>query len=509
MTADRTRRSGMGSSWAALGVAIAGAVLVALAFPKTNAVVLAPLGAVGLFWAWFGLSPKRAFLVGWAAGTVFFAINFAWFGETAGALIAPFGFFMTLGPGIGAALFEFALPAAAIALVRERAHPALVPAAAAAVFAFGEWFRSEGIGVLGTPFGSLGYTQVDSPFAPLASFLGTYGITFVLCLLAAYAAFAIRSGFSRRALRPAGIAYALIVGAVALAWLTWPARTLAPATLKVAAIQGNIAQSLKFKPESFYTALERYTSLTVEAAHGHPALIVWPETVVTAEINRVPWLQKRLGDLAKNVNAEIIVGGFDRNGADFYNALYFYRAEGLLDEVYRKRQLVPFAEHTPFESLLGWVPWTKNASHISMGTSSGVVEAGGVRVGPIICWESAFSGLTYGDVRDGADALIIATDDAWFGVSAGPYQHAQIAQMRALETGRWIVRAASTGISGIIAPNGRYVRVSQLNEAVVVAGTIGPPVRTAYDSYGPGGIAFGLALVYGGIFGWGRRRVRR
>jgi apolipoprotein N-acyltransferase len=481
----------------------------ALAFPKTNAIALAPLGAVGLFWAWFGLSPKRAFLVGWAAGTVFFTINFSWFGETAGELIAPFGFFMTLGPAIGAALFEFALPAAAIALVRERAHSGLVPTAAAAVFTFGEWLRSEGIGVLGTPFGSLGYTQVDSPFAPLASFVGTYGITFVLALLAAYAAFAIRSSFSRRALRPVGVAYTAVVVAVALAWLTWPARTLAPPALKVAAIQGNIQQSLKFKPEMFYTALDRYTSLTLDAARAHPALVVWPETVIPAEINRLPWLQKRLGDLAKRIHTEIVVGGFDRSDGNFYNALYFYRPEGVLDEVYRKRQLVPFAEHTPFEALLGWIPWTKNASHISMGTSSGVIEAGGVRVGPIVCWESAFSGMATGDVRDGADALLIATDDAWFGVSAGPYQHAQIAQMRALETGRWIVRAASTGISGIIAPNGRYVRQSNLNEAVVVAGAIGPPVRTAYDAIGPGGIALALALAYGGIYGWGRRRVRR
>jgi apolipoprotein N-acyltransferase len=480
----------------------------ALAFPKTNAIVLAPLGAVGLFWAWFGLPPKRAFLVSWAAGSVFFAINFAWFGETAGALIAPFGFFMTLGPGIGAALFEFALPAAAIALLRERAHPALVPAAAAAAFTFGEWLRAEGIGVLGTPFGSLGYTQVDSPLAPLAAFVGTYGITFFLLLAAAYAAFAIRSGFSRRALAPVGIAYAAIVGVVALAWLLWPARTLAPATIKVAAIQGNIAQSIKFKPEMFYAALDRYTALTLDAARGRPALIVWPETVMPAEINRLPWLQKRFADLAKSVHAEIVIGGFDRSDGGFYNALYFYRPEGVLDEVYRKRQLVPFAEHTPFENLLGWIPWTKNASHISMGTSSGVVEAGGIRVGPIVCWESAFSGLATGDVHDGADAFLIATDDAWFGVSAGPYQHSQIAQMRALETGRWIVRAASTGISGIIAPNGRYVRQSNLNETVVVAGTIGQPVRTVYDSVGPGGIALGMALVFGGIYGWGRRRVR-
>lgn len=492
-----------------------GAVVMALAFPKTNAAIFAPLGAVALFWAWFGVSPKRAFWIGWVAGTVFFAINFWWFGETAGALIAPFGFALALGPAIGDAFFGFAIVGSLIAFAagalarRDRVARALVPVGAAAIFAVGEWLRSEGLGVLGLPFGSLGYTQVASPLAPLAALGGAYGITFVVCTLGAYAAFALRLRAVRGSSGDASIAALATLALVAFAWIVWPARTLATPTHRVAAIQGNIVQSLKFTPGAFAEALRRYELLTLRAAKKHPALIVWPETVIAVPINRYPQLTKRFAALAKRTRAELVVGT-NYLGADGpYNVLYFFRPDGGLDAIYRKRQLVPFAEHLPFAAILGRIPWAQNASHFLSGTTEGLVSVDGLRYGPIVCWESAFTDLVGGDVRDGATALIVATDDAWFGTTAGPYQHAQIAQMRALETGRWVVRAAATGISGLIAPNGRYTRASGLDEEAIVTGEIGTSVRTPYDTIGGTGVAGGLALLAFGTVCYGRRGARR
>ena len=136
----------------------------ALAFPKTNAIVLAPVGTAGLFWAWFGVSPKRAFWLGWLAGTIFCYLNFAWFGETAGALIAPFGFLLALAPALVEGLLGFAFAGALCAFAarafrsRSPAARALAPLGAAAAFAGCEWVRCEGLGDLGLTFGSLGYT---------------------------------------------------------------------------------------------------------------------------------------------------------------------------------------------------------------------------------------------------------------------------------------------------------------------------------------------------------------
>ncbi len=484
-----------------------GAIAMALAFPRANAVILAPLGAAGLFWAWFGMSPKRAFWAGWLAGTVYFGITFWWFGETAGALIAPFGFLLAMGPAIGDAFFGFALVGALVSFAaraladRDRTRRALVPLAAAAIFGFGEWFRSEGLGEIGVPFGSLGYTQVRSALAPLASYVGTYGVTFFVCVVGAYLAYAIRM----RAVRGSGVDTFAGIGAVLacalLAWGFWPARTLAAPTFPVAAIQGNVPQSLKFAPGSLERAVARYDGLTREAAATHPAIVVWPESVIPIAFDRSTQYRAHFSALAKQIGAELVVGTFLDSPDGEFNVLAFFKPDGSLDRIYRKRQLVPFAEHVPFGPLFTWIPWMANASHFSEGTRSEIVTVGAMKFAPVICWESAFSGIVRGDVRDGATALIVSTDDAWFGTTAGPYQHAQIAQMRALETGRWIVRAASTGISGIIAPDGRYTIVTHLDVPAIVAGTIGTPVDTVYDELGGSGVAIVLAVTYLAIVG--------
>ena len=492
-------------------MAALGAVMMALAFPKTNAAVLAPVGATALFWAWFGVSPRRAFWVGWLAGTVFFAITFRWFGETAGALIAPFGFLLALGPAVADGFFGFALPGALVAFAAaplrrgERLPRALVPLAAAAIFAAAEWLRAEGLGEIAVPFGGLGYTQVASPLAPLAAFVGEYGVTFALCVLAAYAAYAIRLQRVRGTAYDAGIAALAVLAAVAAAWAFWPARTLAAPLYRVAAVQGNVPQSIKFTPGADVLAVRRYAELTRRAAPSRPSLVLWPETVIPAAFNARTDLQARFEALAKTMRTELVVGTLSSDARGDFNVLYFFRPDGSVDAVYRKRQLVPFAEHVPWSPLFLWIPWMRNVSHYGEGNRDGVIAVNGLRLGPIVCWESAFTDLVRGDVHDGADALLVATDDAWFGSTAGPYQHAQIAQMRALETGRWIVRAASTGISGIIAPNGRYTVASRLEEEAVVTGMLGKPVATVYDAIGGTALAAAFAILYAGIVAFGRR----
>jgi apolipoprotein N-acyltransferase len=492
-----------------------GAVGMALAFPRANAVVLAPLGALALFWAWFGASPKRAFWIGWVAGSVYFGIGFWWFGETAGALIAPFGFLIALGPAVADGFFGFALPGVLVAVAarglsaRERPVRAFAPLAAAAIFAAAEWFRSEGLGEIGVPFTSLGFTQVSSPLAALGAYVGTYGITFAVGAIGAYLAYALRLRNVRGSGVDAGIALGALACASLLAWTFWPARTLPAPAYRVAAIQGNIPQTLKFAPGALPQAIARYTALTRDAAATHPQLILWPETVIPVAFNTVPALRERFSELAKRVRAELVVGTYEVGGGREYNVLEFFRADGRLERTYRKRQLVPFAEHIPWRPAFAWIPWMSNVSNFSEGSRDEIVPVGEMRFGPVVCWESAFSGLANGETRDGAQVLLVATDDAWFGTSAGPYQHAQIAQMRAIETGRYVLRAASTGISGIVAPDGRYLETSRMNQTAIVSGAVGQPVETIFDGIGSAPIAALLALLYAAIVAYAAFAARR
>ncbi len=484
-----------------LTAAAIGAGLMSLGLPKAN---LAPVGLVGLtviFWAWFGLSPRRAFLAGWFSGILYFAVAFAWFGETAGAYVAPFGFALVLVPAIIEG-FAFAVAGALVALAYTRAQRMLAPLAGAAAFALLEWLRS--IGPLGVPFGNVSYAYVTTPLAPVAAFIGSFGLTFVVALVAAYVASAVRGWRDPATPRVSAIALFIVVAAATAAWVSWPARHVPPATLRAAALQGNIPQSIKWTRQAFEQANTRYDALTRVAARDHPALILWPETVVTVDLNLDPDLIAHIGSVAREAHADLIVGAKELTEAGEYNSLYYFLPDGTLAGTYRKRRLVPFVEQLPAERLLGRLPLAGLVSRFRAGDSSGVRAIGNLRMAPMICWESAFDSVAHRAVADGAQAFVVATDDAWFGQTAGPYQHAEIAQMRALETGSWVVRAAATGISGIIAPTGRYTQESALDRIAIVQGTIGPPARAPYSSLGAIPIGIALIVLYGAAFSRGR-----
>lgn len=481
-------------SWMTAGaVSALSGLTMALALPKFNIWPLAVVGLALFFRSWYRLGSRSSFFIGWLGGLVYFSIAFSWFGETAGALVGPAAFVIVLAPALVEGL-AFGAAALLGSIALKTAPRALAPLGAAAAFALTEAIRSTGS--LGVPFGNVGYTQVVSPFAPLAAFVGSTGLTFGLCVLASYAAFALAEPFSIPTLRSAGIAAGTVLIATALAWLLWPARPYPEPIATVAAIQGNIKQDIKWSRGAFDLALTRYESLTLAAARRQPTVIVWPETVITTDLNLAPWLQTRFSRLARSTGAELVVGAKEaRNGVE-YNALYLFTKNGILEQVYRKRRLVPFAETLPAPGLFGKLPYMDLVSRFGTGTDSGVFESSGLHFAPLICWESAFSELAVDGIRDGAEVLVVATDDAWFGQSAGPYQHAQISQMRAIETGSWVVRAAATGISGIIAPNGRWRESAGLDQEAIVSGGVGPRAPTVYAAIGPFPIALALALTY-------------
>jgi apolipoprotein N-acyltransferase len=475
-----------------LVAAVAG-ILLAVAFPKTGFAWAAPLGAAALFWTWQGASWKRACALGWFAGWIFFSISFWWWSTTIVSAVGSLAYAAVI---IAAAIEALAIGAAGLlaAAAAARSLPAIAPVAAAAAFTAMEWLRS--IGVLGVPFALLGYSQADTPLAVLAAYIGTSGVTFAVCLLGAYAADALY----RRTWRPLAACVLLVAIATFSAWLGWPARSLPRPTIPVAAIQGNIAQTLKWQPGALSKAVARYTAMTQAVAGKHPRLIVWPETVIAVQgegLNQDPALIEHFTHLAQTTHASILAGSIDVRDGRFYNALFLFTQNGIA-AIYDKHQLVPFAEHFPGQRFLGWLPYISELNgHFSEGHGIDVYPTDtGLKIGPLICWESAFGDLAYDEVSHGAQLLVIATDDAWFGTTSGPYQHAQIAQLRAVESGEYVIRAAATGISGIIAPNGRWTVRAGLDRQATVFGYVGPPVGSVFAHIGPTRVWFGVVLIY-------------
>jgi apolipoprotein N-acyltransferase len=474
-------------------LALAAALLLAFAFPRAGIAWLAPIGTAALFFAWKDASWKRAFGLGWFSGFVFFSITFWWWSTTIQTAVGPLAYAAVLVASAIEAL-AIGVAGALAAFARSRTAPALVPLAAAAAFTITEWIRS--VGELGVPFGQLGYTQADTPLRVFAAYIGTIGVTFVIFIAGAYAADAI----ARKTWRPIVTAYACIAIALGCAWLAWPARHLPTPHIAVAAIQGNIAQSLKWQPGALALGVARYTEMTHQAMRDDPHLIVWPETVITEQGRGLNQDRPRLQaftNLAASAHATIVVGSIDVRRQAYYNALFLFTPSGL-SGIYDKRQLVPFAERFPGQQFLWWLPYVGELEgNFASGTGPTVFDTtAGIKIAPMICWESAFADLAYAQVREGAQLLVVSTDDAWFGTSSGPYQHAQIAQLRAIEAGAYVVRAAATGISGIIDPTGRWMQKLPLDVENIAQGHVGPPVGSVFAHVGPTAVWCALVVLY-------------
>jgi apolipoprotein N-acyltransferase len=403
-----------------------------------------------------------------------------------------------LGPALGEAL-AFAFTALVAALAARRCAAALAPLVTAAAFTAAEWMRSSGI--VGVPFGGLGLPLVDSPLRPIAAFAGAYGLTFVVAAVAAYAGAAITAP----RLRPAAAGALVAAMAVtAAAWWAWPARTLATPGTRVAAIQGNIPQKIKATDAARLLAAQRYAAMTVAVAPQHPAFIVWPETVILTDMTRDATARAAFGALARRAGVPLFVGTIvsDPLGR-YYNASVVFDRNGNVESTIAKRQLVPFAEFLPAPRWLRAIPAINEIGDFTQGHGPQIDPL--THAGVLICWESVFGDIAIETVRAGAPFLIVATDDAWFGTSDGPFQHAQATTLRAVETGRWIVRAASTGISGIVAPDGSWRARSELATQDTIVGDIGAPVDVPYLHVGPQPIGLAaLAFVLLALVPWRR-----
>jgi apolipoprotein N-acyltransferase len=293
--------------------------------------------------------------------------------------------------------------------------------------------------------------------------------------------------------------------------------------LRVAAVQGNITQSVKWEAASLPRAVARYTELTAGLHRFNPDFILWPETVITTDLLIDPALaavpqnaalaassarlRAQFADLSRSLGAVIAVGSDEATVTAAYNDLIFFHPNGS-PQVYRKRQLVPFAEFLPGPDWLRRLPFAELVSNFASGSDSRPIDSR-LRVAPMICWDAVFSDLAQTQAAQGARFFAVATDDAWFGASDGPYAQAQIAQLRAVETGRWIVRAAATGISGIIAPDGHWQARSELETTAVVSGTVGEPQPSLYSRLGPCPVGVVLAALVAAAFALSGSRGRR
>jgi apolipoprotein N-acyltransferase len=479
-------------------LALAAGIGLAGSFAPLNLWPLAVLAPALLMWLWQDVPPREAARLGFwfsfgtfAAGTywLYFSVHILGHSPIWLAYVLMLGLAAIMG------LYHAAL-GYCVARWLPRTGLGCWLVATPAAWLFMEWWR--GWFLSGFSWLSLGYSQTDTWLASFAPLAGVYGIS-ALLLVCAGALVAIALGTARQA----RIALAVFIVPWALGaglyWHSWT-QVAGPAT-SVAVIQGAIPQDEKWLESNRDTTLSLYESLTRQALGRQ--LIVWPESAPADLANNlVPFINKIYREAHEHGSA--LVMGVLRADGPAPNTRYYNSVMALGDEVswYDKHHLVPFAEFFPVPQFVR--AWLRLMSLPYSDFTRGAayqppLPAAHLQLGTTICYEDAY-GSSMLKVLPLADALVNVTNDAWFGHSSARHQHFQIVRMRAMEAGRYLVRAANDGISGVVGPHGEVIaRAPEFAPAVLVSRIVPMTGLTPYARVGNWlvvGLAV-LALAYG------------
>jgi apolipoprotein N-acyltransferase len=462
-------------------VALLAGGLTTLAFAPFNVWVMGLLGPLLLFLVWHqGKGPS--FQSGFAYGVGLLGSGVSWLYISV-AQFGDLGWFFPLLLTIGFILF-IALYYGLLGWVASRFSG--IPPVSKSILIYPslwvlmEWFR--GWFLTGFPWLQLGYSQIDTPLAGYAPLFGVLGVTWTVVLSVGLLSLLLL-GRGRKSWSIAGLVLIWLGGWMA-AQVEWSNASGEPLT--VALVQGNIPQAQKWAPEQLAPSLVLYANLSRE--NYDRDLIVWPETAVSAfqfqvEEAFIQPLEKTVRRHGTNLVFGVVQMDEDRHY--YYNALVALGNEQR--DRYYKGHLVPFTEYLPLKSILWPLVdlFTIPMSDFSARTEEKpLMKIGNHSVGMSICYEDAFGNEMIEALPEAA-YLLNVSNDAWFGDSLAPHQHLQIARMRALETGRYLLRSTNTGISAIIGPDGKPLAQSPLLSVNVLQGEILPMSgQTPYARFG-------------------------
>jgi apolipoprotein N-acyltransferase len=460
--------------WRRRGLALLFGVLAAAALPPFHALPLLWIAFPGLIWLLDGAKRgKEAFFVGWWYGFGHFSVGVYWIAHA--LLVDPlrFGWMVPFAVfGLGGILAVFV---GAATFAARRVSPAGVPRVLtlAVTWVLFEWVRSWIF--TGFPWNLIGSVWMPVlPVVQFAAIAGTYGLgllTVVVAAMPAVLAHPVRGD------RLAMAASLLILAAVAL-WgglrLSDGPTTFVP-DVRLRLVQANIEQTLKWDPELRIAHFQRHLDLTASPGWDKVTDVIWSETAAPSFLERDETARRLMASVTPP-GGLLITGAVRGTGAGIspfriWNSLIALNGRGDIVGTYDKAHLVPFGEYMPLHGLIPLSKITAGSVDFSAGLGAETIVLPGLPpVGPLICYEVIFPG----EVVDRAHRpawLLNLTNDGWYGISAGPYQHFASARLRAVEEGLPLVRAANTGISGVVDPYGRIIAELPLGmQGVVDAG---------------------------------------
>ncbi|MGR8997722.1 MAG: apolipoprotein N-acyltransferase [Gammaproteobacteria bacterium] len=474
-------------------LAVIAGILFTLAFAPFDYACLAPIALIILFASWQNIAPGRALLRGYLFGLGSFGLGVSWvyisihdFGRanmlSSGLLTSLFVGFWALFPALAGYLSVKILT-----LNRRLVSMMVMPV----IWLLIEYVR--GYLVLnGFPWLQIAYSQLATPLAGYIPVLGVYGAGFLAALTASIILFIFQT--RKHCLLLTMVLAGIWATGSVLQTIKWTHAIGDP--IHVSLIQGNITQDQKWLPENKLKTLLLYKKMTEQ--HWDSAVIVWPETSIPAYLSEVnEWFLLPLGKAAQDHDTDLIVSlpAHGNSEDEKYNAVMTLGKETVM---YRKKHLLPFGEYMPWQPVSGFV---LNSLGVKLGKfkpggiDQPLLKAGGFPFITSICYEDAFGDAGIIGLPDAA-YLVNVTNDGWFGNSMEPYQHLQIARMRAMETGRFLLRSTNTGVTAIVAPDGKIIARAPLFKTATLNGTITPMGgMTPYARLGDSPIIYSMAIV--------------
>lgn len=470
-------------------MALASGLLFFLAFPgPVGLASMAWLALVPLFLAINGAPFGLAWRLGLAAGLVHYLSLLYWiiivlgrYGHLAWWVSLPALILLALYMGLYIAFFA----GLANRLMQRGTSFVWTAPALWVVFDF-----LRGVVLSGFPWQDLAYSQYEHPqLLQVADLFGHHGLTFLIVMVNSLVFLLLTQGPpSWKKNRPAylWILSGLLVLALAATYNFMRYRDIASdlkntASIRVTAVQGDIAQDLKWTPALQQETVAIYTDLSrqaLAAAGSRPTLLVWPETALPFYPHNNPLFPELQANFVKAEKIWLLTGspyyesilmpdqqtpfGYTQTPR-YYNSALLLSPDGEITARYDKQHLVPFGEYLPLRRYLPLPgPLVESIGDFTPGGPGVPISCQNARIGVLICFESIFPELAGKWVERGANLLVNITNDAWFGRSSAPWQHLSMAVLRAVENRRSLVRAANTGISGFVDPLGRLIKTSPL-----------------------------------------------
>lgn len=458
---DKTRLAPIEPVWIRALLSVLSGVTLAFAFPDVSITVF----------AFFALTPLIIVAVrspgwwsviwtGWLALTVTWLINLPWVITVMweqGGLSLPAGISIFVAMSAILGLYGSAF-AAMIRALRLRENPLpwfLIPLCWLTV----EYARTHLL--TGFAWNLLAVTIIDHPFVQLAPVVGPYllGAMIVVPSVAAAWLIVLRPGVNRALGAIIGVALFLTIWGAAGLWLLESSTRPAGERLKMAAVQPNIPLETRWDPQNTMRIFQQMVTLTNEAIVTGADVVVWPESTVPLTYAATDFYRGWVEDTSHERDVDLILGSVAEDEDDpqaLWNSAYLVH-RGETSARYDKIRLVPFGEYVPLREMLFFAEKLVRAvGEFRFGENEEPLR-GKARYGPAICYEVVFPQIVSRQVQNGAEVLITITNDSWFGESAALRQHLDAARLGAVQSRRWMVRAATTGISAIVDPAGRLV----------------------------------------------------